>query len=314
MPSRLSVVWSPSYEVDIGPHVFPTAKYRLVRASLLERGVLSERDFLPSHAATDEDLLRVHTTEYLRKIREDDFTVSERLGIEVPFTPAVAEAMRLCCGGTLMTARMALREGVAVHLGGGFHHAFPNHGEGFCLLNDVAVAAEAMLAEHAVDQVMVVDLDVHHGNGTAAIFAGDERVFTLSMHQENNYPADKPPSDLDLGLADRIGDDDYLALLEEHLAPALDRHRPGLVLYLAGADPYRGDQLGGLALTIDGLRQRDRMVLRTCQERGVCASVLLAGGYASRTDDTVRIHANTVEVAVACTSTDPDRPPTDGGE
>jgi acetoin utilization deacetylase AcuC-like enzyme len=292
--SKLTVVWSPRYEVDIGTHVFPTAKYRLVRERLLSDSVLTEDDFVEPEPATDAELARVHTAEYLRKIRANDFTYAERARLEVPFSPALAQAARLCCGGTLLTAGRALEDGVAAHLGGGFHHAFADHGEGFCLLNDVAVAAAALLADGRADRALIVDLDVHHGNGTAAIFAREERVFTFSMHQQNNYPAEKPPSDLDLGLPDRTGDDRYLDLLGEHLPSLLEKHRPSVVIYLAGADPYREDQLGGLALTQEGLRQRDRMVLSACAEQGVPVAVTLAGGYAMRTADTVAIHAATV--------------------
>lgn len=293
------VVWSARYEVDIGPHVFPTRKYRLVHDLLLERGIVDEDAFVEPEPATDEDLARVHTAEYLRKIAEDDFTWHERLQLEVPFSREVSDAMRLCCGGTLLAARLAAEHGACPHLGGGFHHAFAGHGEGFCLLNDVAVAVAALLASGEVDRAAVVDLDVHHGNGTAAIFAGDERVFTLSLHQERNYPAEKPPSDLDIGLPDAMGDDEYLSVLREHLPAAVERHDPELVVYLAGADPYRMDQLGGLALTLEGLRERDRTVLGACRARGVPVAVVLAGGYAEDTRDTVAIHAATVAETLA---------------
>jgi len=294
----LSVIWSPEYAVDIGPHVFPTAKYGLVRARLLGTGVVAEEDVLVPEPATDADLARVHTQEYLRKIRDDDLAPLERYLLEVPFTPALARASRVCCGGTLLTARMALRDGVAAHLGGGFHHAFADHGEGFCLLNDVAVAIRALQAEGSVTRVLVVDLDVHQGNGTAAIFAGDPAVHTLSMHQERNYPALKPPSDVDFGLPDGTGDAEYLSILEATLPRALERARPDLAFYLAGADPYREDQLGGLALTLEGLRRRDAYVLGTLVAEGVPVAVTLAGGYALRQDDTVAIHATTVAEAV----------------
>jgi acetoin utilization deacetylase AcuC-like enzyme len=289
------IVWSPRYEVDIGGHVFPTAKYRLVRERLLASGVVDADQFVEPEPVADEDLLRVHTAEYLRKVADDDFDWLERRTLEVPFTRALAEAMRLCCGGTLLAARIALDRGACPHLGGGFHHAFADHGEGFCLFNDVAVAVAALLHTGEVARAAVVDLDVHHGNGTAAIFEREERVFTLSMHQQDNYPALKPPSDVDVGLADGTGDDEYLALLEAHLPAAVEDHRPDLVLFLAGADPYRLDQLGGLALTREGLRRRDRAVIQACRARNVPVAVVLAGGYAVDTRDTVAIHAATVE-------------------
>lgn len=186
---------------------------------------------------------------------------------------------------------------MAAHVGGGFHHAFSGHGEGFCLLNDVAVALRTLLAEGAVERAAVVDLDVHHGNGTAAIFRDDPAVFTFSMHQERNYPMPKPPGDLDVGLDDGTGDEEYLAILDERLGSIIRKHRPELVIYLAGADPYGDDQLGGLALTLEGLRRRDRMVFDACGDAGIPVAVTLAGGYAVREADTVEIHAATVHEA-----------------
>jgi acetoin utilization deacetylase AcuC-like enzyme len=294
------VVWHEAYEVDIGPHVFPTAKYRLVRARLLAEGTIHESDLLRATAARDEQIALVHTTAYLRKIRDDAFTLEERLTLEVPFSPAYREASRLCAGGTLLAARAALRDGLAAHLGGGFHHAFPGHGEGFCLINDVAVAIAVLRAEGVVHRAAVIDLDVHHGNGTAAIFAHEEEVFTFSMHQERNYPAFKPPGDLDVGLDDGADDATYLAILERSLARIIPEHRPELAIYLAGADPYREDQLGGLGLTLEGLKRRDAMVLERCHAAGVPVAIVLAGGYAVRQTDTVEIHCNTVRAAREC--------------
>jgi acetoin utilization deacetylase AcuC-like enzyme len=296
-PRNLPLVWSPDYEVDIGAHVFPTAKYRLVRNALLEAGVAAETDILLPHRASWEEVGAVHSQEYLEKIRTGSLSLLDQMTLELPFTPPLREASLLCCGGTLFTARMALAQGVAAHLGGGFHHAFRDHGEGFCLLNDVAVAAVALLEKGEVSRCAVVDLDVHQGNGTAAIFREDPRVFTLSMHQENNYPSPKPPSDLDLGLADGTRDESYLSLLDEALDVVLSRQRPDLVIYLAGADPFEEDQLGGLALTRMGLEERDRMVLKRCVQAGARVAVVLAGGYARRVQDTVAIHRRTVEVA-----------------
>lgn len=294
-----SVVWSPAYEVDIGPHVFPTAKYRMVVDRLLEDGVVGAGDLVEAAPVDDDALVRVHAPEYLEKIRTDAFSSMERIVLEVPFSDALVHSSRVCCGGTLLAARLALRDGIAVHVGGGFHHGFRDHGEGFCLLNDVAVAAAALLEEGAVRKVMVVDLDVHQGNGTAAIFADDPRVFTVSVHQERNYPANKPPSDLDVGLDDRTGDAVYLEALDAHLPAAVDRFQPDLAFYLAGADPYREDQLGGLCLSREGLRRRDAFVFETLRSRGAAVAVTLAGGYAMREADTVAIHVATVEEAAA---------------
>ena len=290
----LSVVWHEAYEVDIGPHVFPTAKYRLVRDRLLAEGTIGASDILRPESATDAQVALVHTAEYLRKIRENAFSGLERMTLEVPFSARLREASWLCAGGSILTARWAMAHGVAVHLGGGFHHAFPDHGEGFCLINDAAIAIQTLRQEGAIRRAVVIDLDVHHGNGTAAIFADIEEVFTFSMHQENNYPALKPPSDLDIGLDDGAGDEEYLGALETHLPRILHVHRPELALYLAGADPYREDQLGGLGLTLEGLRRRDALVLDACRAALVPVAVVLAGGYAVRQDDTVAIHCATV--------------------
>jgi len=296
--NSIRIFWSPTYEVDIGPHVFPTRKYRLVREALLRDGVVDESSFVLPEPAGRAALARVHTTRYLEKIDEDSFSYPERMALEVPFSPELRDASVLCCGGTLAAGRAALEDSVAIHLGGGFHHAFAGHGEGFCLLNDVAVAAAELLHDGSVQRIAIIDLDVHHGNGTAQIFAEEDRVFTFSMHQDDNYPAVKPPSDLDIGLPNGTSDASYLATLLANLELVFERHRPELVFYLAGADPYREDQLGGLGLSSEGLRARDAAVFEACRQPGVPAAVVLAGGYAFRSSDTVAIHAATVEEAV----------------
>ena len=295
----LPIVWHPSYEVDLGQHVFPTTKYRLVRERLIGEHSDQAFEFLTPKPATDDSIALVHTSEYLRKIKTGDLTEEERLALEMPFSAKLRDAMWLCTGGTTLTCRMALKQGVAVHLGGGFHHAFADHGEGFCLINDVAVAIRQLTKEGAIKRSMVVDLSVHQGNGTAAIFADDDAVFTFSMHQHRNYPAVKPSGDLDIGLGDRTGDAAYQSHLKNQLPKILDLHKPDLVVYLAGADPYEDDQLGDLWLTLDGLRRRDEIVMDLCREAGIPVAVTLAGGYANRTDDTVGIHCNTVRAANA---------------
>jgi acetoin utilization deacetylase AcuC-like enzyme len=299
------IVWHGGYEVDIGPHPFPTRKYRLVRERLLREGVIAPADLVEAVPATDEQVGLVHTTEYVRKIKTGTLSAEEQLVLEVPFSPALREAAWITAGGSTLAGRLALgmdRAGRTVHLGGGFHHAFPDHGEGFCLVNDVAIAIRTLQRERLVRRAAVVDLDVHHGNGTAAIFQSDPDVFTFSMHQERNYPAWKPPSDLDIGLEDGTGDAEYLTLLERHLADLLARHRPDLVFYLAGADPYQLDQLGGLGLTLEGLRRRDELVFERVTRAGAAVAVCLAGGYALRTEDTVAIHSNTIRAAHAANS------------
>ena len=293
------IIWCPRYEVDIGNHVFPVEKYRLIKERLDAAGVLANVDLRTPQPAKEEDVLRVHTESYWTKVAEGAFTSQEERLLELPFSPELREASLLCAGGTTLAGRLAISHGRSVHLGGGFHHAFADHGEGFCLLNDVAIAAATLLAEGEADRIAVVDLDVHHGNGTASIFADEPRVFTFSIHHQWNYPAIKPAGDLDVGLEDGVGDDEFLKLLREHLPRVLEEHEPRLILYLAGADPYEADQLGGLGLSIQGLRQRDEFVLNTAAERGIGLAITLAGGYAIRPADTVEIHCGTVEAALA---------------
>ena len=296
----MPIVWHAGYEVDIGPHPFPTRKYRLVRDALLAEGTVAPADLVEAAPATDDQVALVHTSDYLRKIETGTLSVEERLLLEVPFSPALRDAAWITAGGSTLAGRLAINHekgGIAVHLGGGFHHAFPDHGEGFCLINDVAIAIRVLQREGVIRRAMVVDLDVHHGNGTAATFQSDPDVFTFSMHQERNYPAWKPPSDVDIGLEDGTGDTEYVSLLERHLPDLVARHRPDLVFYLAGADPYQFDQLGGLGLTLEGLRRRDALVFERATRAGVAVAVCLAGGYAVRTDDTVAIHCNTVRAA-----------------
>jgi acetoin utilization deacetylase AcuC-like enzyme len=295
----LPTVWHEAYEVDIGIHVYPTRKYRLIRDRLIEEDVIGLGDLMQPEPASDAQVALVHTGEYLDKIRFGTLSPAEQAILEIPFSARLRAAMWLCTGGSILAARLALEHRIALHLGGGFHHAFPDHGEGFCLINDVAIAIRALQQERHIERALVVDLDVHHGNGTAAIFPTDPSVFTFSMHQENNYPLRKPPGDLDIGLEDGTDDHTYLALLLRHLPGILERQQPDLVFYLAGADPYEADQLGGLALTMDGLRRRDELVLDLTAEGHIPIAVVLAGGYAWRESDTVEIHCNTARAAAA---------------
>lgn len=293
---EIPVVHSPEYECDIGPHVFPTRKFALVRARLTAEAGLDPRRVRVPEPATREMLERVHTAAYLDDL-EGLRATPRTLVSELPLTADIVRAYVLAAAGTTIAAREAITEGAAVHLGGGFHHAFADHAEGFCYVNDLAVAVRALQHEGRVARAAVVDLDVHQGNGTADLFRDDPDVFTLSIHQENNYPIPKMRSDLDVGLADGTGDDEYLRALDEALA-SVWRHRPGIVLYQAGADPYREDQLGGLALTLEGLEARDRRVLEGCAARGVPVVVTLGGGYALRVEDTVAIHFRTALIAL----------------
>ena len=217
--------------------------------------------------------------------------------MEIPYSKEMVEACWLAAGGSILAGRRALADGWAGNIGGGFHHAYPDHGEGFCAIHDVAVAIRRLQFDRAIENAMVIDTDVHHGNGTAAIFGGDPTVFTFSIHQEHNYPYPKPPSNIDVDLPDGVDDHDYLALLEKNLHRAFDEFSPGIIFYVAGADPYREDQLGGLALSLDGLARRDAMVFDYARRHRVPAAITLAGGYARRVADTVRIHVGTIVAA-----------------
>lgn len=292
--SHCRFIYSPDYYCDIGAHVFPMRKFREVRAALLRDGDVGEGDFLVAERAAVEDLGLVHTPGYL-----DDFLAarmtSRTLSSELPLAPDIINAFALSAGGTTLACRCALADGLAMNLSGGFHHAFPDHAEGFCYINDVAVALRVLCGEKVIERAAVIDLDVHQGNGTAFIFQSEPAVYTFSMHQENNYPV-KQRSDRDLGLPDGVTDDEYLAFLAEALPEVLDSHKPQLVVYLAGADPYEHDQLGGLSLTMEGMRRRDACVVDHCLRRGVSLAAVLAGGYAADLSDTVRIHYATARL------------------
>ena len=323
LPFKL--VYSDDYYLPIGPHVFPAEKYRRIHQRLLETRVASEEDFVAPEPASDRDVLLVHTPQYVEKLKTGTLTPREQLQMEVPYSPELVRAFWLAAGGSILAARHALKDRVAVNIGGGFHHAFPDHGEGFCVIHDVAVAIRRMQRDDKIRTEMTVDCDVHQGNGTAAIFAGVRvpsdplpsagsatlaparpakirnahagDVFTISLHQEHNYPAWKPPSSIDVDLPDGIGDDDYLAWLDNALSSGLRQFEPDLMCYIAGADPYKEDQLGGLNLTIEGLKKRDQLVFRVARARNIPVMVTFAGGYAQRVEDTVTIHCNTVMAA-----------------
>jgi acetoin utilization deacetylase AcuC-like enzyme len=290
------VVFSPAYECDIGCHVFPTVKFRMVRDGLIAAGAITERDVLLSEPAPDADLLLVHTRAYL-----DDLTGLRRTPrtsmSELPLTAAIVRAYVTAAGGTTLAARQAMLHGAGVHLGGGFHHAFADLASGFCYINDLAVAVRVLQREGAIRRAAVVDCDLHQGNGTARLFRDDPEVFTLSIHQEHLYPV-KEQSDLDIGLDNGADDAAFNGQLAEAL-PRVWAHRPEIVLYQAGADPYEDDQLGALRLTFDGLLERDRLVIAGCAERGIPVVVTLGGGYARNVEDTVAIHATTCRVALA---------------
>ncbi len=326
----LKLIYSDGYYLPIGAHVFPAEKYQRVRDRLLAGGVADATDFLEPNPATDQDILLVHTQEYVHKLKTGTLSPREEMELEVPFSPELVQAFWLAAGGSILAARQALADRVSINIGGGFHHAFPGHGEGFCMIHDVAVAIRRLQRDGKIRTAMTVDCDVHQGNGTAAIFSGARApaeplpsagpstlassthtspfrgkmpgahaadVFTISLHQHNNYPAVKPPSSIDVDLPDGTGDDDYLAWLDNALSSGLRQFEPDLLCYIAGADPYREDQLGGLSLTIEGLKKRDELVFRVARARDIPVMVTFAGGYARNVEDTVTIHSNTAIAA-----------------
>jgi len=295
LPFKL--VFHERYDLNLGSHVFPSQKFRLIAEMLRHEGIAVEKDFLRPPPATDADILRVHAADWVRKLKTGTLTASEQMRLEVPYSTEFVEAVWLAAGGTILAAQSALRDGFGCNLGGGFHHAYPGHGEGFCAVHDVAVAIRRLQSDGSIRKALVVDTDVHHGNGTAAIFRDDRSVFTLSIHQENNYPANKPPSTVDLNMWDRADDDEYLGALIPAVQSALNEFRPDMVFYVGGADPYCEDQLGGLSLTKQGLTLRDRKVFEESRKRGIPVATTLAGGYARRVEDTVRIHVNTILAA-----------------
>ncbi len=333
LPFKL--VYSDAYYLPIGAHVFPAEKYRRIRDRLLSTRVADGGDFLTPQPATDQDILLVHKPDYVHKLKTGRLSPREEMELEIPYSPELVDAFWLAAGGSILAAQQALADGICVNIGGGFHHAFPDHGEGFCMIHDVAVAVRRLQRDNHIRGAMTVDCDVHQGNGTAAIFAGTRTaseplpsagpatlgapsrasqsatgapagkmrgahagdVFTISLHQHNNYPAWKPASSIDVDLPDGIGDGDYLAWLDNALSSGLRQFQPDLICYLAGADPYQEDQLGGLSLTIDGLKRRDQLVFRIARTRGIPVMVTYAGGYARNVEDTVTIHSNTVVAA-----------------
>jgi acetoin utilization deacetylase AcuC-like enzyme len=333
LPFKL--VYSDAYYLPIGDHVFPAEKYRRIRDRLIASSVAEANDFLEPEPATDQDILLVHKPEYVQKLKTGTLSAREEMEMEIPYSRDLAEAFWLAAGGSILAARQCLTDRVSISIGGGFHHAFPDHGEGFCMIHDVAVAIRRLQRDDKIHTAMTLDCDVHQGNGTASIFAGTRTassllpsvssstlhkagpegtprgglrpgkmreahagdVFTISLHQHNNYPLWKPPSSIDVDLPDGIEDDDYLAWLDNALSSGLRQFEPDLLCYIAGADPYKEDQLGGLSLTIDGLKQRDELVFKVARARNIPVMVTFAGGYAQNVEDTITIHSNTVVAA-----------------
>ncbi len=322
LPFKL--VYSDAYYLPIGQHVFPAQKYRLIYQRIISSGLAVQTDFLEPKPAADKDILLVHTSEYVYRLQYGMLSAAEELAMEIPYSEELVDAFWLAAGGSILAANKALDDRVAFNIGGGFHHAFPNHGEGFCMIHDVAVAIRRLQKDGKIKKAMTVDCDVHQGNGTAAIFGNRQTVernlpswggldpyvgkaavaevdqtdvFTISLHQANNYPAVKPPSSIDINLPDHTTDEQYLSWLDNALSSGLRQFTPDLLCYVAGADPYKDDQLGGLDLSIEGLKQRDEMVFRAARAKDIPVMVTFAGGYANNVEDTITIHCNTIAAA-----------------
>jgi len=292
----MAFIYSNRYYADIGFHVFPIIKYQRVFEKLVKEAGLPDSNFFEPAPATEPELLLVHTPEYLQDLADCSWT--ERTSYsELPISKQIIDVFKLAAGGTVLACREALKKGWAVHLNGGFHHAFADKAEGFCYVNDLAVACKVIQEEGVVEKVAIIDCDLHQGNGTAVIFQGDDSVFTFSIHQRDLYPV-KQKSDLDIHLPIDTTDAAYLDHLQSSIPNILSEFNPDLVLYQAGADPYKNDQLGNLSLTIDGLKQRDKFLFEECKNRNIPVAVTLGGGYAVNTEDTVQIHFNTCESAL----------------
>jgi len=283
--------------VDFGHHIFPIKKYRMLYEKVIALGA-DHKDFINAQPASDEDLLLVHSPKYLKKIKTGSLSSVELQALELPFSPEVVRFFLLMTGGTIKTVEEALKTGLAVHLGGGFHHAFPDHGEGFCLFNDIAVAIEKMKNLGKINRAMVVDCDLHQGNGTAFIFSKKDYVFTFSLHQMDIYPSEKPASNLDVGLWSGDDDQAYLSALSPHFPRLYQEFKPDLVVYLAGADPYHKDLLSGLEVSAEALKKRDKIVIESARKLRIPVAIVLGGGYSAEIEDTVNIHFNTIKAAI----------------
>jgi len=293
-------LYSDHYIIDLPPtHSFPIRKYRLVRERLLADGTLRPEELIEPTLADPRDICLVHTREYWTNLSEGMLPAEAIRRLGFPWSESLVRRSRASVQGTLTAARIAIRETLGVNLAGGTHHAFPDRGEGYCALNDIAVAIRVLQRDRWMQRMAIIDCDVHQGNGTAAIFAEEPDVFTFSIHGANNYPLHKVPGTLDIDLPDGTGDDEYLDALEPALSRILAEFRPGLVFYVAGADPHAGDRMGRLRLSHAGLGRRDEMVLAACRDAGVPVAITLGGGYGKNIEDTVEAHCHTVRAARA---------------
>jgi acetoin utilization deacetylase AcuC-like enzyme len=295
----MKVCYADRYLVPLIPtHPFPMQKYRLVRNRLLEEGSLTHWHLIEPTLAADEDILLVHERDYWVRCRHGQLTAAEMRRIGFPWSIGLVHRSQASVQGTLLAAKHALRDGIASNLAGGTHHAFPDHGEGYCVLNDIAIATRVLQRDGLARRVAIIDCDVHQGNGTAAIFQDDPTVFTFSMHGEKNFPLRKEQSTMDVNLPDGMGDDEYLKILAQYVPSILHEFNPDFVFYQAGVDPHERDRLGKLKLTHEGLKQRDEFVLETCRQAGIPVVTTMGGGYGKDIQDTVEGHCNTVRVAL----------------
>jgi acetoin utilization deacetylase AcuC-like enzyme len=295
----LRIFYTDQFAIPLPPkHTFPVQKYALLRKHLLASNIVEQENFHIPRAATLEEITLVHDEDYIRRLFTGELTPKEIRPIGLPWSNEIVERARRSVGGTIEACRSALLEGVAVNLGGGTHHAFHDRGQGYCILNDAAIAARALQTESLAGNILIADCDVHQGNGTAALFHNDPSVFTFSIHGKNNFPYRKEAGDLDIALDDGTTDEDYLKALKQGAEYALGQIAADLVIYLAGADPFKDDRFGRLSLTKNGLAQRDQMVFQYCYEAGLPVAVTMAGGYARNLQDAVDIHYQTVVAAI----------------
>jgi acetoin utilization deacetylase AcuC-like enzyme len=293
-------LYSDGYVIDLpATHGFPIQKYRLIREQLLAEGTLAAAELVEPTLAAPQDICRVHTQKYWERFQTGTLAPEEIRRIGLPWSEALVRRSCASVQGTITASRIAVREAIGINLAGGTHHAFPDHGEGYCILNDIAIAIRVLQHDAWMQRMAIIDCDVHQGNGTAAIFADEPDVFSFSIHGMNNYPLRKVPGSLDIALPDGTGDEEYLHALQPAVSRILAEFRPGLIFYIAGADPHEGDRLGRLRLTHEGLRRRDEFVLRTCRDAGIPVAIALGGGYGRNLDHTVEAHCGTVRAARA---------------
>ena len=294
----MKIYYSDTFEVPLpADHRFPMIKYRLLREAVLADHLIPQENIIIAPEATRSQLALVHTKSYIDKVLSGKLTEKEVRRIGFPWSPQLVVRSRHSVGGTIAACFTAYEEGISLNLAGGTHHAFPNYGQGYCIFNDVAIATRCIQNEKQIHNILIIDCDVHQGNGTALTFQDDPNVFTYSIHAKKNFPVHKRKSNLDIELEDNIGDQDYLNRLSKSIQIAIELAKPEFAIFLAGADPYSGDRLGRLSISKKGLKERDKLIMSKCYQKGIPLSIVMSGGYASNINDTVQIHLNTVRIA-----------------